>query len=186
MDASRARGCRGGANDNSEVLTADRAAAGRTGRPARLRLARRVCHRRSDGRHAGGGARAPPGARRARRPERRPRAGGAPGHHRCVGARAVSPRGARLGVLHREGAAGRVRHRHHGAATVVRGRAGAPGRRLRRGEQALRRDLHRAHGPLGVPPRQSRLRGAQRRRQPLSASSCSTSTRATRSAAGRG
>ncbi len=70
----------------------------------------------------------------------------------------------RLGVLHREGAAGEVRRRHRGAPPLVRGRAGAAGRRLLRGEPAVRRHLHRAVRPGRLPPRRPHLRGDRRGR----------------------
>ena len=60
--------------------------------------------------------------------------------------------------------AGRVRPRPRRAAPVVRGRAGAAGRRLPRRDGALRHHVHRARRPVGVPPRRARLRGPQRGR----------------------
>ena len=46
--------------------------------------------------------------------------------------------------------AGGVRPRHGGAAPVVRSRARAAGRRVPRGDRAVRRDVHRARRPAGA------------------------------------
>ena len=121
----------------------------------------------------------------ARRPQRAARAGGPAGDHRRR-AGAVPARGARLGVLHREGAPGRVRPRPRRAAPVVRRRAGAAGRRLPRRDRAVR---HHASPSAPTCPRTTRTRGSSRcttRTARRSACSSSTCTPATRSAAARG
>ncbi len=102
----------------------DRPPARRARGAAGLRLARGLHHLGRDRRLSRGRARPAAPARGPGRPQRRSRAGGTPGDHRR-GARAVPARGARLGVLHREGAGRRVRPRPGRAAPLVRGRAGA-------------------------------------------------------------
>ena len=95
----------------------------------------------------------------------------------------VPTRGARLGVLHREGARGRVRPRPWPRCARVRGRTGDPGRRLPRRDGPLRRPA----SPSAATCRRTTLRpGSSRsttRTDPRSACSSSTCTHATPSAA---
>ena len=138
-----------------------------------------------DRRVAGGGARPASPAGRAGGAQRPRGAGRAAGHHRCR-ARAVPARGARLGVLHREGARGRVRPRPQRTSALVRGRAGAAGRRLPRGARASTASRS-PNAPICPPttPTPGSSRSATRT-APSSGCSSSTSTPATRSAAARG
>ncbi len=91
-----------------------------------------------------------------------------------------------LGLLHREGAAGEVRRRHRRAAPLLRGRARAAGRRVLRRRAALRGHVHRAPRPRAPTTRTRASSRSRRRTARRSASTCSTSTPATRSAAARG
>ncbi len=184
MAASRARGSRDNGNDNRPVLReivrlrAERARLlGYPSHAAYITADETAGSPRPSSGCCAGWLRRPPGTpapngTRSRRSSTRP-------------SRSPSRGGPRLGVLHRARAHCPLRHRHRRPAPLVRGGAGAAGRRVLRGDLPVRGDVPRAAGPRGLSPAGPRVRGAQRRRLPW-ASTCSISTPATPSAAGHG
>ena len=132
----------------------DRPPAGGAGRAARLRVARRLRHRRLDrgiARERRRDARATRPGSRAQRPRRAARAAG---RRRRRGDRRVG-----LVVLQRQGARRDLRRRPERDAAVLRGRERAAEWRLLRREPALRCDLRRARRSRRLPPRRARIRG---------------------------
>ncbi len=86
-------------------------------------------------------------------------------HRHRQGVRRVRVAGLRLGFLRGEGPQGRIRSGRIRDPSLPRAGPRAPGRRLLRGEPALRDHVPRAHGHPGLQPRRARLRGVRRGRQ---------------------
>ena len=132
MDASRARGCRGGEYDNPEVLL--EIVRLRAERAALLGFATHAAYVTADetAGHAGGGARAAR-ASSPRPPPATPRAEQATCRRHRASEPSRSPLEAHDWAFYTEKVRqAEVRRRHRGAAPLVRGRARAAGRRLLR------------------------------------------------------
>ena len=185
MPPARA-GSRGNENDNRDGAARDRAAARRARRAARLRLAT---------------PRTSPRTRRPAPPRPcttccggspcRPRAMPRASRRRCRPSSTPRPTPFALEAHDWAFYTEKVRAAEYDldrarAASLVRGRARAAGRRVPRRDRALRHHVRRAHRPVRLPPRRPRVRDPQRRRLASSGCSCSTSTPATPSAAAPG